>query len=70
MKWRSKMTNEWQSHKVENLISTITVNANRLEVLKKYSDSRDLTDEEIQEYELCHNVLSKASDALRIKLAY
>ena len=64
------MTNEWQSHKVGNLTSLITVNANRLEVLEKYSRSRDLTDEEIQEYELCHSVLKKAANALTVKLAY
>jgi len=64
------MTNEWQSHKVTNLTSLITVNANRLEVLEKYSRGRDLTDEEIQEYELCHSVLKKAANALTVKLAY
>jgi hypothetical protein len=64
------MTNGWQTLKVDRLLRHIELEAKRLEVLGKYSKSRDLTDEEIEEYESCHRTLSKASDALRIKLAY
>ena len=64
------MTNGWQLLKVDRLLRHIELEAKRLETLQKYSRDRDLTDEEIQEYEISERTLSKASDALRIKLAY
>ena len=61
------MKNELQRYTTENLIARIQVHANRLDVLKRRSESRDLTDEELNDYEMNQRDLSKASDALRIK---
>lgn len=63
------MTNGWQALTVDRLLRHIELEAKRLEVLEKYSRDRDLSDEEIQEYESCQRTLSKASDALRIKFS-
>ena len=63
------MTNEWQSLRVDGLLQHIQLEAQGLEILQKRSRNRDLTDEEIQEYEERQRVLSKASDALRIKFS-
>mgnify|MGYP001422545446 CR=1 FL=1 len=63
------MTNEWQSLRVDRLLQHIQLEAKGLEILQKRSRSRDLTDEEIQEFEERQRVLSKASDALRIKFS-
>ena len=63
------MTNGWQTLKVDRLLRHIELEAKRLEVLQKCSRERDLTDEEIHEYESCQRTLSKASDALRIKFS-
>ena len=61
------MTNEWQTQTAKNLIARIQVHASRLDVLKRRSESRDLTDEELNDYEMNQRDLSKASNALQIK---
>jgi hypothetical protein len=63
------MTNEWQSLRVDRLLQHIQLEAKGLEILEKRSRSRDLTDEELEEFEERQRVLSKASDALRIKFS-
>jgi len=63
------MTNQWQSLKVDRLLQHIQIEAKRLEILEERSRNRDLTDKEIREYNGSQRVLSKASDALRIKFS-
>ena len=63
------MTNEWQSLRVDRLLQHIQLEAKGLEILEKRSRNRDLTDEELEEFEERQRVLSKASDALRIKFS-
>lgn len=63
------MTNQWQSLNVDRLLQHIQIEAKRLEILEKRSRNRDLTDKEIREYNGSQRVLSKASDALRIKFS-
>lgn len=66
----TKLENNWQALSHEKLTQHITYEAQKLQYLKNCADSRDLTDDEIKEWEISHRILTNATNALRIKFAY
>ena len=67
---KEKSDRRWLSLPYEKLIEHITNEARMLQYLKNCSDNRDPTDYEIKEWEICHRMLTNATDAIRIKFSY